>query len=273
MTRANFARLSDELCEQPIMSYEILNHITKCVYDTAMVTSAFDMCTDLCLQLTARLCTMKFIGYAQDLDNDEHYWTIEGATQGPFRDKVTAEENARKMNSFKRLLLNQCQLEFESKPSVAHYEVEIKELRKLKGILEEREYESSLQDLLTARRRYLLGNVIFIGHLYVKNLFPRGAIIHECLCYLSRIKFTDRESWVTIASINDPDEEDVERFCKLLETVGQTLEQTPSGSSKLDAYLARVTELGESTTYSFSVRLMCKDTVDLRQRKWAPFYI
>ena len=238
-----------------------------------MVTSAFDMCTDLCLQLTARLCTMKFIGYAQDLDNDEHYWTIEGATQGPFRDKATAEENARKMNSFKRLLLNQCQLEFESKPSVAHYEVEIKELRKLKGILEEREYESSLQDLLTARRRYLLGNVIFIGHLYVKNLFPRGAIIHECLCYLSRIKFTDRESWVTIASINDPDEEDVERFCKLLETVGQTLEQTPSGSSKLDAYLARVTELGESTTYSFSVRLMCKDTVDLRQRKWAPFYI
>ncbi|KAJ7961870.1 Eukaryotic translation initiation factor 4G [Quillaja saponaria] len=92
--------------------------------------------------------------------------------------------------TFKRLLLNKCQEEFERGEREGWEEGEIEQSE------EERE-----QKRIKARRR-MLGNIRLIGELYKKRMLTER-IMHECLKKL-------------LGQYQDPDEEDIEALCILM---------------------------------------------------------
>jgi hypothetical protein len=242
---------------------------------------------------------------------------------GPYRNKTAAEENASKMNSFKRLLLNQCHSEYEK---IAKYDEKIEAYKKLKGTIEELEYdEDYLEDLQYARikvKHRSLGNISFIGHLYLRKMIQVGScgrfrwcyvffvyrcpcfvcilchsldlhtnhcfvcvcgtqekIIHECICNLSGIVFKDKTARegqpMSYEVIKEPDEEDVECLCTLFATIGRFFDHAKNAAhvQKMEAYIVRLSQLGDAKNCSSSFRfIMCRDTVDLRKRKWIPHF-
>jgi hypothetical protein len=101
--------------------------------------------------------------------------------------------------------------------------------------------------------------------------------MHECICNLSGIAFkekTAREGQPLPYEVtNEPDEEDIESLCKLLATIGKSFDhaRTTAHVQKMDTYMVRLSQLGQASNYNSRFRLMCKDTVDLRRRKWKGF--
>ncbi|KAK7293246.1 hypothetical protein RJT34_16109 [Clitoria ternatea] len=156
-----------------------------------------------------------------------------------------SEDNER--ITFKRLLLNMCQEEFE------RGEREREEANKadegdVKLFDEERDEKQ------TKSRRRKLGNIRLIGELY-KNRMLTERIIHECTRKL-------------LGQHQDPDEEDIEALCVLMSTVGEMIDR-PTAKQHMDAYFERISFLGNNMNLSSRVRLMLKDVIDLRKNKWA----
>ena len=100
--------------------------------------------------------------------------------------------------------------------------------------------------------------------------------MHECICNLSGIAFTEKTARegqpLPYEVTNEPDEEDIESLCKLLATIGKSFDhaKSPVHVQKMDTYMVRLSQLGEASNYNSRFRFMCKDTVDLRRRKWIP---
>ncbi|RHN38653.1 hypothetical protein MtrunA17_Chr8g0335521 [Medicago truncatula] len=118
--------------------------------------------------------------------------------------------------TFKRLLLNKCQKEFErgereieedNKVDEAEGEVELSN--------EEREQRR------TKARRRMSGNIRFIGELYKKKMLTER-IIHECIKKLPGL-------------CQDPDEKDVEALCKLMSSIGEMIDH-PKAKEHMDVY-------------------------------------
>ncbi|KAH9788766.1 hypothetical protein KPL71_010978 [Citrus sinensis] len=149
--------------------------------------------------------------------------------------------------TFKRLLLNKCQEEFErgereqEEANKADKEGEIKQTE------EERE-----EKRIKARRRWL-GNIRLIGELYKKKMLTER-IMHECIKKL-------------LGQYENPDEEDVEALCILMSTIGEMIDH-PKAKEHMDAYFERMEKLSNNMKLSSRVRLMLKDSIELRKNKW-----
>ena len=275
MTKDRFAKLSQELCAQPIETMDILRTVIMLVFDKALMEPAFgDMYSDLCLKLQQKLPTNSFVRTVKDYDTDEYYWTADNDVNeelagpylsfeevrvaarenvdgvkpekrpegvsfsiedylvekknsvkifvgddnkyyavakrvpadsqsiglfGPFPDKASAEDKAKKMNSFKRMLLNQCQVEYEKEGEVTKFDEKIEEFKKQKDTMDPKEFANGLEDLTFDRlkvKRRCLGNISFIGQLYVKKMLqvPTSSRIlshlprsHSRPCHPSRL--------------------------------------------------------------------------------------
>merc|ERR1712072_665274 len=97
--------------------------------------------------------------------------------------------------SFRRLLLNKCQEEFEKESEIADMEDETEKIK---------------------LKRRMLGNIRFIGELYLKRMLLEN-IMYFCIAKL-------------IGDAEHPDEEDIEALCKLLTTIGGALDRATHGS-------------------------------------------
>ncbi|XP_062182870.1 eukaryotic translation initiation factor 4G-like [Phragmites australis] len=156
-----------------------------------------------------------------------------------------SEDNER--ITFKRLLLNKCQKEFERGE---REEAEAGKTEEEGGIDQTKEEREERR--ICARRR-MLGNITFFGELYKKRMLTER-IMHECIKKL-------------IGDFHNPDEENIEALCKLMSTIGEVIDH-PKAKQHMDAYFEIMQKLSTSQKLSFRVRFLLRDSMDLRTNKW-----
>ncbi|CAI8612517.1 unnamed protein product [Vicia faba] len=214
LTPQNFEKLFEQVKAVNIDNAVTLTGVISQIFEKALMEPTFcEMYANFCFHLAAAL---------PDLSQDD--------------EKIT----------FKRLLLNKCQEEFE------RGEREQEEANKadeggVKQSDEEREAKRS-----KARRR-MLGNIRLIGELYKKRMLTER-IMHECIKKL-------------LGQCQNPDEEDVEALCKLMSTIGEMIDH-PKAKEHMDVYFERIKLLSNNMSLSSRVRFMLKDTIDLRKNRW-----
>ncbi|CAL9207332.1 unnamed protein product [Musa hybrid cultivar] len=145
--------------------------------------------------------------------------------------------------TFKRLLMNKCQEEFERR--------EREEAEGHKVEMQQSEAEKEERRLLARMRG--LGNVRLIGELYKQRTLTER-IMHECIKKL-------------LGQHRDPDEEDAEALCVLMSTIGETIDH-PKAKEHMDAYFDTMTALSTNQKLSSRVRFKLRDAIDLRKNKW-----
>uniref|UniRef100_A0A1D1YZ85 Eukaryotic translation initiation factor 4G n=1 Tax=Anthurium amnicola TaxID=1678845 RepID=A0A1D1YZ85_9ARAE len=214
LTPQNFDRLFDKVKEVNIDNAATLRGVISQIFDKALMEPTFcEMYANFCFHLAGAL---------PDFSEDN--------------EKIT----------FKRLLLNKCQEEFE-RGEREQDEANRDEEGEIKKSAEERE-EKKIQ----ARRR-MLGNIRLIGELYKKKMLTER-IMHECIKKL-------------LGQYPNPDEEDIEALCKLMSTIGEMIDHSKA-KEHMDAYFDMMMKLSSNQKLSSRVRFMLKDAIDLRKNKW-----
>ncbi|KAK4758698.1 hypothetical protein SAY87_019999 [Trapa incisa] len=215
LTPQNFEKLFQQVIAVNIDNATTLTGLISQIFDKALMEPTFcEMYADLCSHLSEALPYFN--------EGDE---------------KIT----------FKRLLLNKCQEEFEKGEREQEEADKLDEEGEVKQSEEEREAKR-----MKARRR-MLGNIRLIGELYKKKMLTEK-IMHECMKKL-------------LGQYQTPDEENLEALCKLMSTIGEMIDH-PKAKVLMDAYFERMTVLSKDTSLSSRVRFMLKDAIDLRKNKW-----
>ncbi|XP_011085625.1 eukaryotic translation initiation factor 4G-like [Sesamum indicum] len=215
LTPQNFEKLFQQVKQLNIDNVVTLSRLISQIFDKALMEPTFcEMYANFCFHLAADLPDLS-------VENE----------------KIT----------FKRLLLNKCQEEFERGEREEEEANKAEEEGEAKQTAEERE-EKRLQ----ARRR-MLGNIRLIGELYKKRMLTER-IMHECLNKL-------------LGQYQNPDEENIEALCKLMSTIGEMIDH-PKAKEHIDAYFDIMAQLSNNMKLSSRVRFMLKDAIDLRKNKW-----
>ncbi|KAL5560716.1 hypothetical protein UlMin_036927 [Ulmus minor] len=214
LTPQNFEKLFQQVKDVNIDNALTLSGVISQIFDKALMEPTFcEMYANFCFHLAGDLPDFS--------ENNE---------------KIT----------FKRLLLNKCQEEFE------RGEREQEEANKAdEGEVKQSEEERE-EKRVKARRR-MLGNIRLIGELYKKKMLTEK-IMHECIKKL-------------LGQQQTPDEEDIEALCKLMSTIGEMIDH-PKAKGHMDAYFDRMDNLSTNKSLSSRVRFMLRDAIDLRKNKW-----
>ena len=133
--------------------------------------------------------------------------------------------------SFKREILTQCQNEFESKPQ-----------------------ESVEAQSNSIKKRKSLGNIRFIGELYIKDVVSINIVL-QCI----NILFHSIEK--TKEGIH------IECLCKLMTTVGEKFDNQQN-KIKIDSYFEILQSIYDNKENEFRYRFMILDLIDLRKNDW-----
>ncbi|XP_027927370.1 eukaryotic translation initiation factor 4G-like isoform X2 [Vigna unguiculata] len=214
LTPQNFEKLFDQVRAVNIDNVVTLNGVISQIFEKALMEPTFcEMYANFCFHLAAAL---------PDLSQDN--------------EKIT----------FKRLLLNKCQEEFE-RGEREQEEANKADEGEVKLSNEEREEKR------TKARRRMLGNIRLIGELYKKKMLTER-IMHSCIKKL-------------LGQYQDPDEEDIEALCKLMSTIGEMIDH-PKAKEHMDVYFDMMRSLSNNMNLSSRVRFMLKDVIDLRKNKW-----
>lgn len=215
LTPQNFEKLFEQVKAVNIDNAGTLTGVINQIFDKALMEPTFcEMYANFCYHLAGDL---------PDFSEDN--------------EKIT----------FKRLLLNKCQEEFERGEREQEEANKADEDGEIKQSEEERE-----EKRIKARRR-MLGNIRLIGELYKKKMLTER-IMHACIQKL-------------LGNNQTPDEEDVEALCKLMSTIGEMIDH-PKAKEHIDAYFDRMKSLSNNMKLSSRVRFMLKDSIDLRKNKW-----
>ncbi|KAI3918591.1 hypothetical protein MKX01_041911 [Papaver californicum] len=215
LTPQNFEKLFEQVKEVNIDNAVTLTGVISQIFDKALMEPTFcEMYANFCFHLSSELPDFS--------ENNE---------------KIT----------FKRVLLNKCQEEFERGEREQAEADRVEEEGEAKMSPEERE-EKRVQ----ARRR-MLGNIRLIGELYKKRMLTER-IMHECITKL-------------LGQYQNPDEEDIEALCKLMSTIGEMIDH-PKAKDHMDAYFDMMLKLSNNMKLSSRVRFMLKDSIDLRRNHW-----
>ncbi|XP_022735134.1 eukaryotic translation initiation factor 4G-like [Durio zibethinus] len=215
LTPQNFEKLFEQVKEVNIDNAGTLTGVISQIFDKALMEPTFcEMYANFCYHLAGEL---------PDFSEDN--------------EKIT----------FKRLLLNKCQEEFE------RGEREQEEANKVEEVGEAKQSEEEREEKRIKVRRRMLGNIRLIGELYKKKMLTER-IMHECIKKL-------------LGEYENPDEEDVEALCKLMSTIGDMIDH-PKAKDYMDAYFERMGKLSNNMKLSSRLRFMLKDAIDLRKNKW-----
>ncbi|XP_019156331.1 PREDICTED: eukaryotic translation initiation factor 4G-like [Ipomoea nil] len=214
LTPQNFERLFQQVKEVTIDNAATLAGVISQIFDKALMEPTFcEMYVDLCYHLSSEL---------PDFVEDDQ--------------RIT----------FKRLLLNKCQEEFE------RGEREQAEAEKMEGDGVKQSDQEREEKRIQARRR-MLGNIRLIGELY-KNKMLTERIMHECIQKL-------------LGDYQNPDEEDIEALCKLMCTIGEMIDHAKA-KDQMDTYFEILSNLANNTDLSSRLRFMLMDVIDLRKNNW-----
>ncbi|KAF4377332.1 hypothetical protein G4B88_005810 [Cannabis sativa] len=215
LTPQNFEKLFEQVKAVNIDNAGTLRGVIAQIFDKALMEPTFcEMYANFCFHLSGEL---------PDFSEDD--------------EKIT----------FKRVLLNKCQEEFE------RGEKEQEEANKADEEGEEKMSEEEREEKRIKARRRMLGNIRLIGELYKKKMLTER-IMHECIKKL-------------LGQHHTPDEEDLEALCKLMSTIGEIIDH-PKAKEHMDAYFDWMKTLSNNMKLSSRVRFMLKDAIDLRKNKW-----
>jgi hypothetical protein len=151
--------------------------------------------------------------------------------------------------TFRRGLLQKCQREFATPPDWS----------KLDGL-----EGDERQELEFKMKLRVMGNVQFIGELHNRQLLPES-VMHQC----------GRE--LIGNDLNEPDEDNIEKLCRLFTTIGKTLDVKVMPEEKrahrkqvLDQYYLAMVQLSKAPKISPRIRFMLLDLLELRANNWTP---
>lgn len=215
LTPQNFEKLFAQVKELNIDNVVTLTGVISQIFDKALMEPTFcEMYASFCFRLAGDLPNF--------VKDDE---------------KIT----------FKRLLLNKCQEEFE------RGEREQAEADKAEEEGGAKQSEGEREEKRIRARRCMLGNIRLIGELYKKKMLTER-IMHECINKL-------------LGEYQKPDEEDLEALCKLMSTIGEMIDH-PRAKVHMDFYFDLILKLSENVKLSSRIRFMLEDVIDLRKNKW-----
>ena len=140
-----------------------------------------------------------------------------------------------KPHTYKRLLLNKCQEEFEKENNLQD------EFDALPDLGDEKLNGEQKEILRKKAKQRMLGNIRFIGELYKQKMLTEW-IMHECLIKM-------------LADIENPSEDTVECLCKLMVTIGKSIDHVLA-KSRMDEYFSRMQEMSGNETLSSRMRVM-----------------
>ncbi|RPB20724.1 hypothetical protein L211DRAFT_841445 [Terfezia boudieri ATCC MYA-4762] len=148
---------------------------------------------------------------------------------------------------FRKYLLNRCQEEFQR-----GWKVNLPP--KPEGETDEAAMLSDEYYIAAAAKRRGLGLIQFIGELFKLGMLTER-IMHECVK-----KLVDYEGV--------PEEAEVESLCKLLRTIGASLDATGKSRPMMDVYFARIQTMIDHPELQSRLKFMLMDVVDLRKKNW-----
>jgi len=267
LTLEKFDKLSAKFAKLKLTSLDDMTEVCKLVFEKALAEQHFcSMYADLCKKLAESYPTFPITEGTQTVSQ-----------------------------TFKRLLLNSCQKEFECTLPIPQ------------------EGQDPVEVELQYRRR-TLGNIRFIGELFKLGIL-RGVIMHECVSRLlnpTRAPITNgahpapngtangtpngthasvpKDTATTNGTPNGtsketpngtangtpndtaplPSEEDLEALCKLLQTIGKRLDTPGPDRQRVDRYFTTIAALSRNHDLPSRNRFMLLDLIDLRKNDWVP---
>lgn len=147
---------------------------------------------------------------------------------------------------FRKYLFNRCQVEFEK-----GWKVNMPEVDEVDGMMTEEYY------IAAKAKRQGLGLIQFIGELFKLEMLSER-IMYSCMIKLC----------------NDPvnaGDEEAESLCKLLTTIGKSLDSKAKTTKWVDVVIGRMkNEMINSPKLTSRVKFMIQDLLDLRKDRWVP---
>ncbi|GLE06170.1 hypothetical protein PINS_up015381 [Pythium insidiosum] len=191
----------------------------------------------------------------------------EQVLHGPYASEDLANRYATKECSFKRILLNACQEEFEKDNIYEELEAEHKKAKEEGTLSAESAAEFEEKRIIMKGR--MLGNIRFIGELYRKGMLQER-IMHGCIMKLMGVRVVEEKLAPTHPG-DAPDEESIESLCKLLTTMGKDLERHGQKGDAIGTYFAYLEKkLVKDKRLSSRIIFMIRDVIDLRNNRWEP---
>jgi len=172
-----------------------------------------------------------------------------------------------KKNGFKRILLNECEDEFNKQNIFADWKKEKREFDENKLSYPEKERASKEEDLEYRRiklKKQMLGNIRFIGELYKQDML-KGKIMRYCIHSL--LKLEENKGMFKNLDDDEMDEEDHEALCKLFMTIGSTID-TERQHCYMKVYFDKMSKMSTNKKLSSRSRFMYKDLIELRYNRW-----
>ncbi|CAO2820869.1 unnamed protein product [Amaranthus hypochondriacus] len=217
LTPQNFDKLFKQVIKVNIDNVVTLNGVVSQIFDKALMEPTFcEMYASFCQHLASELPQLI-------VDNE----------------KMT----------FRRLLLNKCQQEFERE------EREEQEVNKAdnEGEYETKQSEELREEMKLNARRRMSGNIRLIGELYKKKMLTER-IMHGCIKKL-------------LGTYQNPNEKNIEALCVLMSTIGEMIDHYKA-KEYMDAYFDIMGQLSNNMKLSSELRFMLKEAIDLRKNNW-----
>ncbi|XP_059161943.1 eukaryotic translation initiation factor 4 gamma 2-like [Physella acuta] len=217
LTPEKFDKLSLELLNVGIETQVILKGIILLIFEKALEEPKY---SSLYAQLCHRLC----------------------------EDSPNFDPPSSNVSTFRRLLLNKCQDEFENRSHATEA------FDKKDVALTEEECEQ-----YHIVKKKMLGNIKFIGELGKLDMLHEG-ILHKCIKQLLEKKKN--------AQLKDMSE-DLECLCQIMRTIGPRID-TPKARAWMDTYFERINQFATNSDLASRIRFMLQDVIELRENEWKP---
>ncbi|XP_076471182.1 eukaryotic translation initiation factor 4 gamma 2-like [Babylonia areolata] len=217
LTPEKFDKLSLELLNVGIDSPVILKGVILLIFEKALEEPKY---SKLYAQLCHRLC----------------------------KDVPNFDPSSSTTSSFRRLLLNKCQDEFQNRSKATEA------FDKKDGPLTEEEREQ-----YHLAKEKMLGNIKFIGELGKLDM------LHECILHKCIQQLLEKKKNTPVRDMA----EDLECLCQIIRTVGPRLD-TPKAKTWIDQYFSRIELYSTNEELPSRIRFMLQDVIELRENEWKP---
>jgi hypothetical protein len=294
LTRENFEKLRSTIEDQDFETVKQLVIVVSIVYEKAVTQSYLgDVYADMCDALHGKSSDLqqRFLHVFEhmggwcwsakdgqdDLTSKATYDAreTEGLARdkddvsiggGPHKTEKACRKEALKQTKFRRLLLNRCQDEFDDNDRYSELEKEEADLKNKKsehkgpGDATDEEFVKIATNLAKMSRlkremkARILGNSIFVGHLYNRGIVPRSVLVDSCIYQL----------------VSEPEDEDAECLARLMTTVGKKFDtEDPEDVRILYERIAHFAT-SKDTGLQKRTQFLLRDLLELRSNKWVP---
>ncbi|QRW12604.1 eukaryotic translation initiation factor 4G [Ceratobasidium sp. AG-Ba] len=245
LTMDKFDSISDQIIEWANKSEQekdgsTLMQVIKLIFEKAKDEAGFS-------EMYARLCRKMMERVSPNVQDE----TIRNSEGQPITGGLL----------FRKYLLNRCQEDFERGWSAKEAAAALAASKAGEDKAAEAASQANGEAALYSEEYYAaakakrqgLGLVRFIGELFKLQMLTER-IMHECIKKL-------------LSNVVNPEEEEIESLCKLLTTVGQSLD-TAKAKTHMDIYFERMSEMARGNNINSRMQFMLQDVIELRQRHW-----